>query len=313
MRALERRSRAFGDSDADTLQSMHNLGCSVMKTNDLASALGLLQRASQERARVLGPDDPSTLASMSAYASALSESDRAGEAEPVLADVLGRCRRVLGDTHPGTLATASQYAKTLLRLHRANEAQQVCEQSLRRARDALGEDAVIVLQLCSLRGSILMQLDQPSEAARVLSDLLSRMRRHFGTDHANTLIVQGMLGAAWNGAGEFDRSEPLLAEAARRAESVKPPPADWSSILTEHATALRQARRFDPALAALLRAREVLQADTGNGHRMQRVLEALVETCELAGKPEDARNWRAQLQALPPSVAPATRPSNTPF
>jgi serine/threonine protein kinase len=305
---LERRQRAFGDDDVDTLQSMHNLGWSLSRTGEVETALMLLRLAVEKRTRILGPDDPGTLASASAYGSALCETDRAAEAEPVLRDTLSRCRRVLGDHHPGTLAAASQLAMALLRLGHPDEAERVCAESLQRARPGAGDDAIGVLQLTNLRARMLMQLGRGAEAAPVLNELLGRMRRIFGPQHHDTLIVQGTLGGALTQARQIDRAEPLLREVVSSSNASNIPPAQFCTILVDHAACLCQLGRFDQAREALLRAKKTLEDSKAPSiEQMRQVITALADTCESARLTAEAAQWRAELVRIRPGSAPATQ------
>jgi tetratricopeptide (TPR) repeat protein len=119
---LEKRERACGPDDVDTLTSVSQLGSVLARQGKYEEAEAMHRRALQGYEKVLGPEHPDTLTSVSKLGSVLARQGKYEEAEAMHRRALQGREKVLGPEHPHTLTSMHNLAFTLKQLGKFSDA-----------------------------------------------------------------------------------------------------------------------------------------------------------------------------------------------
>ena len=163
-------------------------------------------------------------------------------------------------------------------------------------------------------GLVLALRDQKkyAEAEPVCRELLDAAKRSLGETSPNTMRIQGALGAILQDQEKFAEAEHVYRELlATRAKTSGGSNLATVTTKAELGICLSKLDRFDEALPMLTEAQTALaSAGNRNASLADRVLHALVATCDGLGRSDDARRWRDELAKRQAASQPTSRPAS---
>ena len=260
VKALAIRRRVSGDEHPNTLSVMNNLALAYGNQGKYHDAEDLYNRALEIRRRVLGEEHAKTLDVMHNLAALYRKEGKYPEAEALFVKTIDIRRRVAGKDHPNTLAAMSNLAM----VYRLESKYPEAEALFRDVRDGrgrmLGNNNPATLNSAVLLGMVQFQEQQYSEAESTLRPALDGFETA-GLETWQRFHCQSLLGAALAMERRFTEAEPLLLSGYEGMMQVR------SSIPVEDRPFLTDAR------------------------------EAIIHLYTDWGKPDEAVEWRARLQA----------------
>ena len=169
---MERRRRALGEDDIDTLQSMSNLGTLLLRQGKYAEAQTVLRQAYEKRKVVLGADHVFTLGTMSQLSSTYERQDRFAEALPLLTELCKpeRLRKVKESTQTMLVA---RLGRALLRSGKPADAEPVLLQAWERTRASDRPESDTTRVILSLLAEVCDRTNRPEAAAKWRAQLAS--------------------------------------------------------------------------------------------------------------------------------------------
>jgi len=219
-KALASRTRVLGESDADTLNSMYELGYLMRLQGDLPGAEALLNETLAKCRAALGPDHPITLTTQSTCGGILRLNKHHAEAEACWRDVLERRRRVLGPDDQNTIISINNLGAVLQDAGKLGEAETYFREALERGRRALGPDHPNTLISQNFLGGLLWRQNRLDEAESIHRETLEKRRRILGELHPRTINSVANLGELLFAAGKHAEAEPFLREACEKRKQV---------------------------------------------------------------------------------------------
>jgi tetratricopeptide (TPR) repeat protein len=294
---LERSRHVLGADHLDTLISEMELALLFQQQGKFAQAEPLYRHAVETALRTVGPENPTTLTFQHNFASLLQDEGKLDEAEPMLRDVLARREKLLPADHPALMSSWHRLASLLARRGQSAEAEAAWRRVVDGRRRALPPDHPDTL--AATFGLVLALRDEKkcAEAESLCRELLDAAGRSMGATNPIVLRIQGALGAILQDQAKFADAEPVYRELlATRTKTLGASNLATVTTKAEYGICLSQLGRFDDALPLLTEAQAALvTAGNRNASLADRVLQALVATCEKLGRPDDARHWRDEL------------------
>ena len=270
-RALVGFRKLYGPDHPETLYAVTSQGWLCEARGQYAEAEALYTRALAGFEKALRPDHPSISLAAVGLAKLYAALGRHAEAEPLFKRALAREERVHGRNHRYTLQVASHLALTYRSWGRYDAAEPLFKRVLAgRENDLSPHSLPVAVAAGNLAGLYVLQ-ERFAEAEPLFRRALAGQEKTLGPGHPATVSTAGNLAELYQIQGRFADAEPLLLagyEGLNRAKS--------------------------PGGAA------------GNLRRW--LAGALVEVYEKTDRPEQAKDWRAELAALPPEAAPPPRP-----
>lgn len=187
---------ALGESDAQTLSCLSNLGLLLKDLGRHAEAERALRRALEGRQAALPAFHPQILASLINLALVLRESGNAALAEPLITEALegrrlaARTRNAVEGEDPDALACMVYAGMVKQDLGKVEEAELLVRNALKGRRAALPPGHPEVLYTCSALAGILGgagDATRAAEAAALHEESVKGLRRLFGEGHLSTL------------------------------------------------------------------------------------------------------------------------------
>jgi serine/threonine protein kinase/Flp pilus assembly protein TadD len=310
---LDRERRARGPDTEQAMSLQDELASALLALGEHAEAEREYREALDRRRRVLGNDHEDVVVSTNNLAMLLKEMGRFDEALSLMGRAVDAQKRLQGPDHPATLAMAGNLAVVLLELHRAGDAEPVLRDVLERRRRVLGNDHPDTLTALNVLGGMLNQAGRFDEAVPVLREAVNTARRVLGPDHGRTLFTINNLAMALLQRGDLELALPLTSELFEQRHSTKVSADNRARLATVHGMCLEKMRRYGDAEPALLEALRMLE-ETGQATtpRAQRVMRSLAEVCSQTSRPDEARGWRARVEALSATSSPATDRASSP-
>jgi CHAT domain-containing protein len=128
-RAVEVARRARGPEDAETADSLNNLGVLFQRIGDYSKAEPLLQEALRTRQNVLGSEHPDTAESLNDLGELYLAMGEYAKGEPLFQEALRIWQKVLGPEHPYTALSLNNFALLEFDLGQIDEATALARQA----------------------------------------------------------------------------------------------------------------------------------------------------------------------------------------
>ena len=306
-RTLALRQDKLGPDDPDTLTSMNNLALAYQAAGQLDKAVPLFERTLARRKEVLDPDNLGILVTMQHLARAYQDAGQPDKAVKMFELTLAGRQEKLGPDHPGTLVTMNSLAGAYWATGQREKAIRLFEDTLAKRRAKLGPDHPGTLNTMTHLARAYRAADQHDKAVSLFEDVLAKRQAKLGPEHADTLLSMIQLANACQQTGDLARAEKLLRSCLTIRQKQQPDA--WTTFHTESLLGgclLRQKQyaAAEPLLLAAyagMKRREATVPARDKG-LLTDALKRLVRCYDAWGKPEQASEWRQQLeQARPPA------------
>jgi non-specific serine/threonine protein kinase/serine/threonine-protein kinase len=294
---LAAQRRLLGEGHPNTLASMNDLAGLYWNQGRFDEAETLYVDTLEARRRLLGEDHKDTAETMNDLAVLYSDGGRHREAEPLYLQALEIRRHVLSDVHPVTLQVMNNLALLYDKQGRYDEAEPLYLELLTVQRRVLGPGHPETLIAMNNLAGLYSTQARYDESEPLYVEVLRSLRGLLGEDHPHTLGTMGNLGDLYTKQGRPAEAEPLLAAAVEGARRALPQGHVITGVnIRKYGSCLLALKRYDEAEQALLEAHGVVTAAVGTEHEQTlKVVRALVELYEAAGKPDQAGDWRDAL------------------
>ncbi len=263
--SLDLHREVFGEDHHDTIRARINLTGLLRERGALEEAEGLARRALEQAQSELGAEHPDTLKAVSHLGVILREAGRLDEAQPYLQRAVDLSEKLHGRNDPRTLNRLSSLAGVFYERQEFAKAEHIMRQVVAGLREVFGERSFHSLSAMNNFGLLLMERDKLAEAEEIL-----------------LATIEGADAAA--------------------------PPGHWFrwTVRGTYGQCLTRMNRFEEAEALLRECYDGLAETLGREHNRTRGIAAkLVALYEVWGRPDEATEYRALLDA-PPERAPAT-------
>jgi tetratricopeptide (TPR) repeat protein len=299
----EARVKKHGDDHPKAIAAMGNLAYAYQRGYRMKEALALFKHARDQIVPKLGEYHPLTLLILRNLGHMLWVYRQTAEAIPLLEEVRGRELMILGGQHPNTLTTRHElacayraagdlnkalplfqqaavgveklkfehsYAQTILGsycgclelLKQFDKAAMWRRKCLEVVRRKHGPNSVGYAEELNRLGSDLLQQEKPAAAEACVREALAILEKH--PNAGETLYGRSLLGFALMDQGKYAEAEPLLLQAYQERKRSE----------TDHKHEGPPARR-----------------------RQIETLERLVKLYDAWGRPDQAAQWRKELEA----------------
>ena len=222
-RSLGVRRKVLGTRNADTLETMTDLGWVLEEQGSYEDAEKLVRETLETRRQLLGPKHPDTLKSMIRLAEILNDEGRYPEAEKLARQALQMHSQVLGPDHANTLAAMDTLAFSLGEQGRYYDAEKLYRHTLDASSRSLGFEHQLTLNRMGDVAWVLEQEGRYSDAERQNRQVLDIERRILGTEHPNTLNTEHNLAETILQQGRFAEAENIYRETSRIRSRVLGP------------------------------------------------------------------------------------------
>jgi eukaryotic-like serine/threonine-protein kinase len=307
-KALDERLKLFGPEDADTLESMSQLGGIVMREgSDYAGAEKLERDAFDRESRVLGLEDPRTLDTMDLLAIAADYQGRCEQEEKIERQVVDIRSRIMGPENPKTQLSMTNLADAFWCEGRYADAENEDRKLVEIALRTTGPDAPHTLGVMINLADSIKQQGRFSESEGMLRQIIATEERVLGPQHPETVAAVGNLAEVLGDEGRLAESQKLYQQALSVTTRTLGP---------EHPTALHYQSNIGESLfkqghlaeaeklqnATLITQLRVLGPDNPDTLATQ---SAFARTLTKEGHYEEAeraaqKSYEVQLQALGP-------------
>jgi serine/threonine protein kinase/Flp pilus assembly protein TadD len=303
--ALVISRRALAPDDPQLARATHELATFLWLTDRYSEAEPLMQETLRIYQHALGNEHPKVA---DAIGNLGALADRVGDyqsEEAYFRQALAIRRAFYPEDHPAVLAALSASANALMRKGQRDEAIALAEQVVATAEQTFGtEHPQLALYLLNLGYSCYV-VGQYDKAETSLVRALAILRKA-QPEHSRIATALNCLGRIRLRQGRPVEAEFLLRECLETSRQVSFPSGDWLIARFEAglAESLLDQGRFEEAEAELLSALAVLEENpVGDDLRrdvlitnrdVQRLFVRLYET---SGKPDQAAEWRAKLEA----------------
>ncbi len=203
----DRRCRAFGEEDPDTLTALANLAVILGKLDRQQEALEKKEQVYKACLRIYGEDHPETRNAQSSLAITLGKLGRHQEALEIQEQVYAARARIYGEDHPCTRNELNNLAVTLGRLGRHQEALEKQEQIYAARVRKYGEAHKSTRNALNNLAVTLGRLGRYREALEKQEQLYKDRLRIYGEDHPGTRIAKNNLAYTL---GELGRHQEAL-------------------------------------------------------------------------------------------------------
>ncbi len=281
-RALEHVGSAYrrtrdkhGEFAPETLRQLPMYANALLKSDDVAGAIAVLEPGIAASRRRFGADDITTLRLRHNLGIALWEQSRPAESLVELEAAVDGFTRLVGiDGEQASNARFGQ-AIVLATLGRHDEAVAVLQDVIARVSARYGTDHPRTFTLRNSLAVFHLQNRDFAAGEQVLKPLLEPMERVFGKDNSMTLMVAGNLAGALRQQGKIDESGPYYQRTVEGRLAVHGPD-DSRTLMAQsnYANWLLDVERIDEAMATQ---REVIAAvDRLHGGRHSAKVGALI-------------------------------------
>ena len=290
--ALTMRRQALGEDHLYVAANLNNLAVLLLEQERTAEAEPLLREALRIRELRLGDSHPSVATSMANLASCLRKQKKFEAAEKLSREALEIQRAVLPPAHPDLGAALGNLATVLCETNRFAEAEPLLHEAMEIERAALGDKhpslAEKLFNLAFVRG----QANDWAGAETAMREALDIQETSLPPSHPHQVLVLEGLGLALLKQNKFEEAEGYLRKCLEKCEATLP---------SNHWLPSRVRSRLGGCLIGQQRYEEAEPLVLAGCERMPEVAETLERAAELYeewGKPGEAANWRARLEAL---------------
>lgn len=289
---------ALGPDDRITLADQSRLATMYAKQIQFDRADRLHRDTWERQKRVLGPAHRDTLGTVNNFAMSYMERQQFDKAEPLLSDALSAlCARV-GEEDPDALEVAINLGWTNYELGQAEKAENMTAKALEAARRVMGNDHPVTQLAVNNLGVIYVRTGRFTLAEPLYREGLEVTRRTLGPDHPDMLPSLSNLGKLYgNNLKQYDKAEPLLAEAAEKARKIcKKGDFKLGAILVAYGDCLLGLKRPSEAVRILLEANESLMPVLKPEHpAVQKSFRLLATAYSQVGDESSAAMWRVKV------------------
>jgi serine/threonine protein kinase/tetratricopeptide (TPR) repeat protein len=255
----------LGTDHPDTLRTLNNLALAYQKARKLPEAIRLLEKVRDANVAKLGADHPSTLSTFNNLAGAYQDAGRLPEAIRLYeraAEGFAKRNFLHAHAEPSVRNTVRAYETD----QQFDKAEAWQRRWLAHVKKKAGSQSTAYADETASLGSLLLKQEKCVDAATTLAESLA-IREQQQPDAWTTFNTMSMLGGALLGQKQHAKAEPLLVKGyvGMKARFEKnPEPSDRRAI------------------------RE----------RLNEAIDSLVRLYEALGKPDEAKKWRREREAL---------------
>jgi tetratricopeptide (TPR) repeat protein len=254
-RGLQISLREYGEHDFYTLAMKRDFGALHHKLGRYGQAEALMREALAGWQDAWGWEHQETLLAMAALGGLYRSQGRYDAAEALLAEAVEIARRVLHETHTTIGDCMHRLGAVYLSQGKYDEAELLLDEALETARRLLGKENWATLSVKNTLAKLYEAQERYEMADSLFNETLEGRLSKLGEDHPDTLETKNDLAVLYMKQARYDDAEPLLLEA--------------------------------------LKGRRLKLGDT-HPHTLAS-LNGLIDLYEAWGKPEQVKQWQAQL------------------
>jgi serine/threonine protein kinase/tetratricopeptide (TPR) repeat protein len=211
MRALDVQRRELGEEDPQTLTTMHNLGRSLLWSNQYDEAAPLLGRTLGLRRRSLSEGHRDTLITMFMTGGCYAAQGRYEEGEQLLRQAHEALSGPSGDRRQA-LGALLYLGLARLAQGRLDQAEGLLADCLEQSRRYLNDHVHTASVMRSL-ACVYLARNEPARAEPLAEETVKRYRAGIGDQHPMTLSGLLVLARVYQLQGRYDKAAPVLEEA----------------------------------------------------------------------------------------------------
>jgi serine/threonine-protein kinase len=318
--ALGRRTLAalrekLGDEHLFTIMARLQLARLLRTQRRLTEAEPLQQEAYDSALRSLPHYDALTAQATGELANLFHHQGKLSRAEPLARAAFETYQRVQGDNDRSTLAAMANLAFLLQSQGKLADAENTLRQCLERERKLEGLGHPTTLYLANSLANLLEECGKLDEAVELQRATVETAHHSMNPKSPNVLDWTSNLGRLLLAKGESAEAERVLRECFANANDSIPGQWALTMIKARYGICLSDLKRFDEAEPLLVAAFEETKAKLGHKHKTTQYLtQVLIEMYDACGKPGNAAEWRAKMDAFKAATQPASsQPTSRPF
>ncbi len=279
--------------------AMNNLGAIAFRRGDIDAAERLLTGALEIRRGFFGPDSTEYIDGLSNLGLIATTRGDHALAEKHYREALEIERKVLRAGHPNIARTLEKLGMLLQSVGRLDEAEEYYREGLDIRRTSLGEDSPEVATDLSNLASLYADRGLFDEAEKMHRQALDIRRQSLPDGHRDISSSLAMLASTLVNLGRYEDAEPLARESLEIRSRVYPGHWLHASAATRLGAVLIGLEKYEEAEKLLQQGHEII-SDMPYVPPAQReeAMYQLISLYEFWGKPEQASEWRAKLDAF---------------
>jgi tetratricopeptide (TPR) repeat protein/predicted Ser/Thr protein kinase len=315
LNTLELKRQVLGEEHPKTLVSVNNLATLYFRQRRYEDAEPLYAKTLEVRRRVLGAEHPRTLMSVIGLGGCYGMQGRYAEAEALLVETLASQRSRLGDEHSQTAHAMALLGRLYAKQGRYDEAEPLYIKALEVRRATLGEKHPYTLWSIDHLAALYKDQDRYDAAEPLARELVALRRERAESKPSDLAGALGLLAEVLIQRSDAQSAEPLLRECLEIRRTGLPEDdrsiAETESLLGGCLTALG---RYDEAEPLLLESYPRIRSAAEEPDKQARAAcQRIIELYDAWGKPDQAAEWRAQLEQYRATTQPAMlRPGSGP-
>jgi serine/threonine protein kinase/tetratricopeptide (TPR) repeat protein len=212
-RALDIRMSLLGPNNADTLESVVQLGWILVCEGHFDQAEKMERQALIGERQLLGDEDARTLGTMGNLGATLEDEGKYGEEEKLERELIEITSRKLGPESEEKLRSMNHLASALAFEAHYQESEREYRELLDISRRRLGPDHPQTLSALGGLAAVIDLQGRAAEAEQLDREVLAADRRVLGPEHENTVIEMENLGSLLSTEGHLAEAEKLHREA----------------------------------------------------------------------------------------------------
>ncbi len=301
-------TRVRGAEEKDTLKSRSDLSELLIYEGKLADAEKNVLAIEEPIAREFGPTSDEALNIGVIHAEALVYLGRYEEAEPIYRKLIANHEKVYGPEHPKTLDVLNRFAIMNLEANRFAEGEKILSGMLPICEKIYGPNHAFTVEIVSNLAGALRQQGTPEKIAAsgpYYERALDETRKRYGEKNQNTVMATHNYGNYLLDVGKTDEAIATQRHALEYALLVFGGDANVTGeVHFGLGKSLLKAHQYSEAEKELLVAIDEKEKDFGKTHwRLREYIAPLIETYQAMGKSDQAAQWTARFDALPPKPA----------
>ena len=303
-------TRTRGAEDKDNLKSRSDWSELLVYEGKLNDSLKNVLDIEEPVMRVFGPTSDEALNIEVIHAEVLVYLGRYDESEPIYRKLVAEHEKIYGPEHPRTLDVLNRFAIMNLEANRFAEGEKILSGMLPICEKIYGPDHAFTTEIVSNLAGALRQQGTPekiAESGPYYERALNETRKRYGEKNQNTVMATHNYGNYLLDVGKVDEAIATQRHALEFALQVFGPDANVTGeVHFGLGKALLKAHQYPEAEKQLLTAIDEKEKDFGKVHwRLREYITPLIETYKAMGKSDQATQWTARMDALPPKPASA--------
>jgi tetratricopeptide (TPR) repeat protein len=301
-----RRHLIGGGDDRLTLRYLRALAEALQRQGRLDEA-EQYHRESVNGARHLLPvKDRERLDAILRLGQVLLWQRKLSEAEPLLVEAHQRMSDALGENHRDTVQALVILGSLRNLQGDLAEAEAAYRAGLKSNRGGAGDDHRESLWISVQLAAVLRKQGHFEEAESLLTNAVNGFERVLGPDHTDTLMAREGMAMLRQAQADFPEAESRFADLHERAARAGLPAATAARYRSGYGVCLAAMARYADAEAPLLESYSQLKATKQQRHEdMHNVVAGLAEVYQHTNRPEQAAQYRAELERLDAATQPA--------